>query len=72
MGGISFVPVGALMAVVLTSAEPIVLGIVLKIVSTYEPKRMLTRSPYTNITSFYGSSCANNGKDAVNTPDPEY
>eukprot|EP00959_Pyramimonas_sp_CCMP1952_P058010 1210861-Pyramimonas_sp.AAC.1 len=22
-----------------------------------------------NITSFYGSSCANNGKDALNTPD---
>eukprot|EP00959_Pyramimonas_sp_CCMP1952_P235846 4928743-Pyramimonas_sp.AAC.1 len=22
-----------------------------------------------NVTSFYGSSCANNGKDALNTPD---
>eukprot|EP00976_Prorocentrum_cordatum_P076873 1182463-Prorocentrum_minimum.AAC.1 len=22
-----------------------------------------------NMTSFYGSSCANNGKDALNTPD---
>ena len=22
-----------------------------------------------NITSFYGSSCANNGKGALNTPD---
>eukprot|EP00976_Prorocentrum_cordatum_P095678 1190268-Prorocentrum_minimum.AAC.1 len=25
-----------------------------------------------NITSFYGSSCANNGKDALNTPDGSY
>eukprot|EP00976_Prorocentrum_cordatum_P090845 1188277-Prorocentrum_minimum.AAC.3 len=25
-----------------------------------------------NITSFYGSSCANNGKDALNTPDMRY
>eukprot|EP00976_Prorocentrum_cordatum_P069941 1179745-Prorocentrum_minimum.AAC.1 len=24
-----------------------------------------------NITSFYGSSCANNGKDALNTPETE-
>eukprot|EP00959_Pyramimonas_sp_CCMP1952_P042136 881221-Pyramimonas_sp.AAC.2 len=27
---------------------------------------------YNNITSFYGSSCANNGKDALNTPDIIY
>eukprot|EP00959_Pyramimonas_sp_CCMP1952_P392516 8224905-Pyramimonas_sp.AAC.1 len=25
--------------------------------------------PYNNITSFYGSSCADNGKGALNTPE---
>eukprot|EP00976_Prorocentrum_cordatum_P047777 964892-Prorocentrum_minimum.AAC.4 len=28
--------------------------------------------PRTNITSFHGSSCANNGKGALNTPDASY
>eukprot|EP00959_Pyramimonas_sp_CCMP1952_P227747 4761771-Pyramimonas_sp.AAC.1 len=27
---------------------------------------------YINITSFYGSSCANNGSDALNTQGPAY
>eukprot|EP00976_Prorocentrum_cordatum_P098702 1191528-Prorocentrum_minimum.AAC.2 len=29
----------------------------------------MSRSRNPNITSFYGSSCANNGKDALNTPE---
>eukprot|EP00959_Pyramimonas_sp_CCMP1952_P269931 5643547-Pyramimonas_sp.AAC.1 len=34
-------------------------------------KTMLKRVQ-NNITSFYGSSCANNGKGELNTPEPSY
>eukprot|EP00976_Prorocentrum_cordatum_P052451 1058270-Prorocentrum_minimum.AAC.1 len=34
-----------------------------------EIKVRVAYSLYTNITSFYGSSYANNGKGALNTPD---
>eukprot|EP00976_Prorocentrum_cordatum_P059255 1175412-Prorocentrum_minimum.AAC.2 len=39
-----------------------------------EPTRPRGGEPKTktnNITSFHGSSCANNGKDALNTPEAE-
>eukprot|EP00959_Pyramimonas_sp_CCMP1952_P200231 4187930-Pyramimonas_sp.AAC.1 len=30
---------------------------------------LTSRAPFSNITSFYGSSCANNGHGALNTPE---
>eukprot|EP00976_Prorocentrum_cordatum_P085434 1186088-Prorocentrum_minimum.AAC.2 len=33
------------------------------------PRVRTSATEVRNVTSFYGSSCANNGKDALNTPD---